>query len=1103
MNKAMLPVSLVLVSLFATCAFLAAAEVGTEPTEVQPATFDLQITWKKGDSPSRIYVAAVPEDQPWAEPTRETVLEDASSLSWSLPPGNYRLIAGAPDFLTVYSPTIDLAPRQRHHETIELQRFAYLTGRVVDQEGSPLGGARVGRLRAFVDHFSRRLSPLGEETLADNFLRETADDGRFTFPVHPSAGQFLWMEADHHTPRILRNVRWAGPGSSLGTIALSPGGALDVHWTRPSDPASDDLRLQLVPGKDVELGSLTDEDARAVWGRSVNPGSASWSSLPPGTYDLFVKGPPYAAHRLVPQRVARFDVTPGETTSRTVELPAVGSPGSNPPERAGGRAKLKDVSLLLPEVHLAQLDGLTVVRWPEDHGAESTSAAARVTRAEDASAGSRVDLTRSCSAGSVFLVFSAGFVGVSKPVAAHGCAQPIRISLSPRSTLEGRFLAPQGEQLPGWAKILFRPCGPGSQAADSASGGEPTMVIPAELTPQGKLSTPAPAGCFETATSVSRFAVTEWTPVKLPKGEVGALPVTRLVPGGAILARVVSGRDGLGLEGIGVRAIQDDELASLYRAAVRAGAPPATEVASPLEGSTSSDGWVRLYGLRPGTWRLALTSEASRYPAVSDPIGIRGPEEVVVDPLELPPPASVTVRVEAGSAFDETIAELERVFAHGADSSGALFHLQVAAPLDGTGTARLRDLPPGRWTISGLVRLENGRLVPVGKVAVDVPPGQDVFATLVLDEPLFHGVVTSRGEPIAGALVLTPLPLDGRRKMTVRLHDDGTFTVPLERAGSYRAEVTSDDGKILRAVVPEVDFDDPDHDVEIALSTARIAGLVLDPDGRPASKARVEAASVPQSSGVSSQDSPPRDLRRHARTAEDGAFVFEGLSPGRWTLRATREELVSDRREIDLGQNEERTGILLDLESPSHVELVVTSQGGLPQPGVEVLVTMPSSSPRSPAEAQRGVTDGHGVLVLEQPEPPEVAVNLMLQGPYGVATAKRVVLRDGESLDLGNTTSELRIRVPHQEGMPGPGLFLVAETGAYLNPRWAGTRVPAEDGTTDWIVVPRLSNGHWRLVMPRSAEELFLVSAGRGLDLPPVAEATLDGSPVTLNLSDR
>ena len=576
-----------------------------------------------------------------------------------------------------------------------------------------------------------------------------------------------------------------------------------------------------------------------------------------------------------------------------------------------------------------------------------------------------------------------------------------------------------------------------------------------------------------------------------------------LLPGGAILARVVSGSDGLGLEGIRARAVQEDELDALYSAAVREGAVVESAGETPFEGSTSADGWVRLYGLRAGTWRLALTSEGRRYPYVSDPIALRGPEEVVVDPMELPPPASLTVQVEVGSSFDETAAEPVSIHARGADPSKPQFRMQLGEKLDGNGAARLRQIPPGRWTILGLVRLESGRLFPAGEETVEVPPGQDVHMTLVLDEPLFHGVVTSRGEPIAGALVLTPLPIDGRRKMTVRLHDDGTFTVPLERAGSYRAEVTSDDGKILRAVVPEVDFDDPDRDVEIALSTARIAGLVLDPDGRPASKARVDAASVPQSSGASSQDTPPRDLRRHVRTDEDGTFAFEGLSPGRWTLRATREELVSDRREIELGRNEERTGILLELGSPTRVELLVTSQGGLPQPGVEVFVMMPSSSPRSPTEVQREVTDGHGVLVLERPGRPEVPVNLMLKGPSGLATAERVVLRDGVSVDLGSATSELRIRVPHQEGLPGPGLFLVAETGAYLSPRWAGTRVPAEDGTTDWIVVPRLSNGRWRLVMPRSAEELFLVSAGRGLELPVVAEATLDGPSVTLDLADR
>ncbi len=1094
--------SIVLISLLGAWVAPASAEIPAIPAGAQQATLDLQMTWGKGDRPSRIYVAAVSEDRPWSEPTREAVLDDGSAVTWTLSPGRYRLAVGAPDFLIVYSPTIDLAPGQRHRQAIELERFAHVTGRVIGRDGQPVAGARVGRLRAFLDHFAKRLSPLGEKTLAKNFLRLTDQDGRFEIPAHPSAGELLWAEADLHSPELLHNVRSAGPDSSLGEIALAPGGALKIQWTPQADRAADDLRLQLVPADDVPLGSIRLQDARALWERSADRGTATWPSLPPGDYALWIKGPSYAAHRLVPHQVARFEIPPGKTVTRRVGLPAV-EPEPDEPAASKGRANLVDAKLLLPGTHLAELDGLTVVRWSESADTGPTPVPSASIRAEETSGGTRVDLTAACAAGSVFLVESSKLFGVSKQTGVHGCKQSLRVPLSPRSTLEGRFLAPQGEQLPRRAQTLLRPCGSTSPMAQGGAGGEPTTVIPASLDEKGELSTSTPAGCFDVAVSVSRFAVTRWTEVKLPENGTGRLPVTHLLPGGAILARVVSGRDGLGLEGVRARAVQDGELAALYGAVVRTGTLPESAGATPLEGSTSPEGWVRLYGLRPGTWRLALTSKNRRYPSVSDPIALRGPEEVVVDPMELPPPASLTVHVEVGSSFDDSGAEPVSIYARGADPSEPLFQMQLDGKLDGNGTALLEEIPPGQWTILGLVRLKSGRLFPVGEETVEVPPGQDVHTTLVLDEPIFHGVVTSRSEPIAGALVLTPLPIDGRRKMTVRLHEDGTFTVPLERAGAYRGEVTSDDGKILRAVVPEVDFEDPDNKVEIALPTARIAGLVLDPEGHPASKARVEAASVPQGSGGSSQDGPPRDVRRHVRTDEDGAFVFESLSPGRWTLRATREELVSDRREIELGQNEERTGILLDLKSPSHVELLVTSQGGLPQPGVEVFATMPSSSPRSPSEAQRGVTDGHGVVVLEEPERPEAGVNLMLRGPSGLATAKRVVLRDGVSVDLSGAASELRIRVPRRKGIPGPELFLVSETGACLDPYWAGTRVPADDETTDWLVVPRVSNGRWRLVMPRSAEELFLVSAGRGLDLPGVAEATLDGSPVTLDLSDR
>lgn len=1093
-------------SFSAIFAVLCVAELPADPPDVPSSTLDLMITSSLAEPPSRIYVAAVTEDHPWSEPARETVLEGSSALSWRLPPGRYRLVVGAPDHVTFYSPVIDLGAQERHLQEVELLPFAHVSGRVVDLKGSPIVGARIGRLRAFLDDFSRRLSPRGEETLAGNFLRRTSSDGTFELPVHPSAGQFLWVEAEHRAPRLLRNVRWAGAGSTLGKITLGSGGALEVQWKGADPRASDGMRLQLVPERSTPLGSITLRDARAVWERSARSGSASWPSLPPGAYDLWLKGPPYAAHRLVPHRVGRFEVVPGATTSRVVDLPEMGPPGPGPTEQLKSWESLADASLFLPGVHLAQLGAITAVRWTEAGPVDLTSTAPTSIssiRAEETSGGTRVDLARACREGSVFLVLGTDLIGVSKQLEAHSCERPIRLSVSARSTLKGRFLAPRGEQLPQRGQIFLRPCGSGSAPAGADTRRAPTAIIPVSLTREGVLSSAAPAGCFEVAASISRFAVTEWTAVELPIGGVGTLPVTRLLPGGAILARIVSGRDGLGLEGIRARAVQEEELSGLYSASARAGSSSPAVMDTPLVGLTSSDGWVRLYGLRAGTWRVALTDGERTYPHVSLPITVRGPEEVVLDPLELPPPASMTVQVDVGSSFDDALAEPAQVHARGADPSQPQFQLQIDAPLDSARIARLGEVPPGRWTISGLVRLDSGRLFPAGEKKIEVPAGENVRTKLVLDEPLFRGLVTWHGDPVEGALVLTPLPHDGRRKITVKLHEDGTFTVPLERAGTYRAAVTSLDGRIVGALVSRVEFDEPGDEVEIALPTGQIAGLVLDPEGRPDPSSIVAAESVPDRSDMSSRETHPRALRRRAHTDKDGAFVFEGLSPGKWTLRATREDLASDRRQVDLRLNEERNGLLLALGEPSTVELLVTSPGVSPAAGVQVLAIVPPSNAGGAPETYRGVTDENGVIAIERPEPPDLPVNLMLRGPSGLVSAKRTVLQQGSTVSLDSAASELRMRVARHEAAPSPWIFLIAENGAYLNPRWDEAGVYSEDGESEWLVVPRLANGHWRVVVPASAEDLFLVTTGRGLDLAEAASVTLDGTPTTVDLYDR
>jgi hypothetical protein len=276
----------------------------------------------------------------------------------------------------------------------------------------------------------------------------------------------------------------------------------------------------------------------------------------------------------------------------------------------------------------------------------------------------------------------------------------------------------------------------------------------------------------------------------------------------------------------------------------------------------------------------------------------------------------------------------------------------------------------------------------------------------------------------------------------------------------------------------------------------------LDPEGHPTPSATVDAESVPTGSELSSRETPPRGLRRRARTGEDGTFVFEGLTAGRWTLRAAREDLVSDRLEVELGQDEQRNGLFLELDRPTTIELLVTSNGVRPQAGVQVLAAVPPSSIGDAPEARRGVTDRRGIIAIERPEPPNLPVNLMLRAPSGLISAERLVLQEGASVDLSQAASELRIRIPRQEGAPSPWVFLISENGAYLNPRWAGPGITSDDGEAEWLVVPHLSDGQWKIVVPKTAEELFLVTSGRGLDLPTAAAVTLRGTPLTVDLSD-
>jgi hypothetical protein len=161
---------------------------------------------------------------------------------------------------------------------------------------------------------------------------------------------------------------------------------------------------------------------------------------------------------------------------------------------------------------------------------------------------------------------------------------------------------------------------------------------------------------------------------------------------------------------------------------------------------------------------------------------------------------------------------------------------------------------------------------------------------------------------------------------------------------------------------------------EIRLQSAevhRVRGIVLDPDGKPAAKAKVQLnAKVPSYTGLTINGSAGKGLTFSFRkgpaggqaneqpvtTAEDGVFEFPSVRMGEWTAQATSDWIrdeVQNRNFLRFGgaafrvEHQDPEELKIQFVTPVSLSLpvsVVMSDGSLPAPGVSVSVTVMSDT---------------------------------------------------------------------------------------------------------------------------------------------------------------
>jgi protocatechuate 3,4-dioxygenase beta subunit len=313
---------------------------------------------------------------------------------------------------------------------------------------------------------------------------------------------------------------------------------------------------------------------------------------------------------------------------------------------------------------------------------------------------------------------------------------------------------------------------------------------------------------------------------------------------------------------------------------------------SPIRSESDEEGCVRFRAALPATYKVSIDCDGyigkESYPEVRvvdrdleglvwkvDRGGrIRG---MVVDDAGSPV-HHATVKAVAGNSRSRTSNEWSDADAHGFFETTGLL--------------------PGTYRLSA----EAEGFVECDPVETVVASGQDVQGVrLVLGRggAVEGAVVDEAGKPVAGAQVMARGERFSFSNSNSR--DDGTFRIGDLAAGDYRVLALRDWNE-LRAP-GQTDDDRAGEKVTVrAGQTSRvrlvvesqsgvIRGRVLDTSGRPVVDAFVGAQR--QSEAAGAPDGTKRRMQRGwsfqpVMTDADGAFTVDGLSPGKYTVRAYR-----------------------------------------------------------------------------------------------------------------------------------------------------------------------------------------------------------------------
>lgn len=730
-------------------------------------------------APESAYLAVVAEDRAWNDPSYESVAA-AGSVTWVLPAGTYRIVAGAPGYATQFSDSIALAASEMRELRFPLTPLAAVKGFVVDEAGYPIANASI--TSAGPRH---ALTAMGEAHLRGNAVAISGANGAFTASVAPQAQKVI-VEATEYAPRAVEISRLADKPSS--TVVLQKGASLGLRWSAEVTPRSEKISLLPV---DAEIpAGLTRAEAIALWTRSITASAPRWDALPAGTWQIVLRSVD-AASAPPPLDLGEVVLAPDDQRTVNVALP--------PPAT-------KDVVGTI-RVLVEAGEGLTITHW------RGSSRAKIVPSVKSVSGGSLLTFAAPCSAGSTLLFESPE--GLGSATLDGACKESIRVQIAPRAGIAARITVPAGMRSPQTGTLRI----------DGATE-IPFAII------DSRINAAVPANNHQLTMHVNGFAPVTLATQRLKAGETANVGTIALREGAAAALRVRSAATADLMAGVRITAIRAHDLPAIRRDAELESFALATAV-------SDASGWARLSGLPDEQIVFFLRAAGRKYAQVSEPWALTPGTETVIDDLRLQAASNVYVTVARPEELEHSL-ELSIVELFPTGHNHWPRFLPISGAITPSGTV-IEDVPPGSWEVQATGRLKNGFAIRAAKTTVDVVSGVDRHVALNISDRLYQGRVTRGGSPVSGSINLKPANRRaGRRTAVAKIAGDGTFQVLLEGDGEYsvRIQESSGNGVSLNRYVA---FTKPEDEVAVELPARRIAGRVIDSTGMPVSGVMVSA----------------------------------------------------------------------------------------------------------------------------------------------------------------------------------------------------------------------------------------------------------------------